>query len=144
MTIKIKTIASRPEFLPVRGTIGASGFDLVSAEEDDIVIAPGAIALIGTGICIELPPGYEGQVRGRSGLSIRHGIVMNCIGTIDSDYRGEIKVMLTNISKTEYTVHPLDRIAQLVVMMLPSVQLVSATEINSTARGAGGFGSTGR
>lgn len=124
-------------------TEGAAGLDLGSAVPERC-IPPGGRALIGTGIAVEIPSGYEGQIRPRSGLAWRHGIgILNSPGTIDSDYRGEIGVILVNHSETPYTVRHGDRIAQLVIapVVRASVRVVSS--LADTRRGTGGFGSTG-
>lgn len=109
------------------------------------MLEPGAVALVPTGLTIELPTGTEGQVRPRSGLAAKHGItVLNSPGTIDSDYRGEVKVILINHSKTPFAIERGERIAQLVVARYESVEFVPASELTDTSRGSGGFGSTGR
>lgn len=129
---------------PHRATGGAAGLDLQACIDEPVELLPGAVKLISSGIAAAIPDGYAAFVFARSGLGIRHGITMaNSVGVIDSDYRGEIKVGLINLSSTPYTICPGDRIAQLVIM--PVVQAVFAEgEIGSTDRGAGGFGSTGR
>lgn len=129
--------------LPSRRTPGSAGFDLASAEPD-FVLAPGERRLVATGLAIELPPGMEGQVRPRSGLALRHGITMpNAPGTIDSDYRGELRVILQNTGAEPVTIARGDRIAQLVIARYETPELVDATELEESGRGAGGFGSTG-
>ena len=128
---------------PSYQTEEAAGLDLSSADQERC-IPPGGRALIGTGIAVEIPSGYEGQIRPRSGLAWRHGIgIINSPGTIDSDYRGEIAVILVNHSDAPYTVRPGDRIAQLVIapVVRASVQIVGS--LTDTSRGSGGFGSTG-
>ena len=130
--------------LPRYETALAAGCDLRAAVVDDLVLAPGARALVPTGFGIALPPGYEAQVRPRSGLAVKHGVtVLNAPGTIDADYRGEIKVPLVNHGHEPFVVRRGERVAQLVVA--PVVQ-VTWTDIplDATARGVGGFGSTGR
>jgi dUTP pyrophosphatase len=127
-----------------RATSGSSGYDLASAEDGELIIPAGAVVLVRTGLALELPPGLEGQVRSRSGLAARSGIfVLNSPGTIDSDYRGEVKVVLANFGDSPISVFPGDRIAQLVFIEVPSVCLVAVDEIAPTERGAGGFGSSG-
>lgn len=127
-----------------RATSGSSGYDLASAEDEELTILPGAVALVRTGLALELPPGLEGQVRSRSGLAARNGVfVLNSPGTIDSDYRGEVKVVLANFGKVPFSVFPGDRIAQLVFIQVPNVCLVAVDELAPTGRGAGGFGSSG-
>lgn len=127
-----------------RATSGSSGFDLASAEEQQLTILPGAVALVRTGLALELPPGLEGQVRSRSGLAARSSVVvLNSPGTIDSDYRGEVKVVLANFGNAPFSVSPGDRIAQLVFAQVPTVCFVAVDELSTTERGSGGFGSSG-
>jgi dUTP pyrophosphatase len=129
--------------LPSRQTTGSAGFDLASAEPD-FVLAPGERRLVATGLAVEIPPGIEGQVRPRSGLALRHGITMpNAPGTIDSDYRGEVRVILQNLGAEPVTIVRGDRIAQLVFARYEIPELIDATELEQSTRGAGGFGSTG-
>ena len=129
--------------LPSRQTTGSAGFDLASAEPD-FVLAPGERRLVSTGLAVEIPLGIEGQVRPRSGLALRHGITMpNAPGTIDSDYRGEVRVILQNLGSEPVTIVRGDRIAQLVFARYETPELVDATELEQSSRGAGGFGSTG-
>jgi dUTP pyrophosphatase len=129
--------------LPSRQTTGSAGFDLASAEPD-FVLAPGERRLVSTGLAVEIPPGIEGQVRPRSGLALRHGITMpNAPGTIDSDYRGEVRVILQNLGSEAVTIVRGDRIAQLVFARYETPELVDVTELEQSRRGAGGFGSTG-
>ena len=129
--------------LPSRQTTGSAGFDLASAEPD-FVLAPGERRLVSTGLAVEIPPGIEGQVRPRSGLALRHGITMpNAPGTIDSDYRGEVRVILQNLGTEPVTIVRGDRIAQLVFARYETPELVDATELEQSTRGVGGFGSTG-
>jgi dUTP pyrophosphatase len=129
--------------LPSRRTAGSAGFDLSSAEPD-FVLAPGERRLVATGLAIELPAGVEGQVRPRSGLALKHGLTMpNAPGTIDSDYRGELKVILQNGGAEPVTIVRGDRIAQVVFARYETPDLVDATELAESHRGAGGFGSTG-
>ena len=129
--------------LPSRQTTGSAGFDLASAEPD-FVLAPGERRSVSTGLAVEIPPGIEGQVRPRSGLALRHGITMpNAPGTIDSDYRGEVRVILQNLGTEPVTIVRGDRIAQLVFARYETPELVDATELEQSSRGAGGFGSTG-
>jgi dUTP pyrophosphatase len=130
--------------LPSYATDGSAGMDIYADVENDIVIKPGEIALIPTGIAIELPPGYEAQIRPRSGLAINHGItLLNTPGTIDSDYRGEIKIILINLGKKEFVVKRGDRIAQMIISKYAKVEWEEVKELNTTQRGAGGFGHTG-
>jgi dUTP pyrophosphatase len=127
-----------------RATPGSSGYDLSSAEDAEIVIAPGAVALVRTGLALDLCPGIEAQVRSRSGLAARNGVfVLNSPGTIDSDYRGEVKIILANFSHVSFAVRPGDRIAQMVFIQVPDVVLSDVYELSQTERGEGGFGSSG-
>jgi dUTP pyrophosphatase len=129
--------------LPTRRTSGSAGFDLASAEPT-FVLAPGERRLVATGLAIELPDGVEGQVRPRSGLALKHGITMpNAPGTIDSDYRGELKEILQNSGTEPVEICRGDRIAQLVFARYEAPELVDATVLAESTRGAGGFGSTG-
>ncbi|HVR43132.1 MAG TPA: dUTP diphosphatase [Thermoanaerobaculia bacterium] len=130
--------------LPDRASEHAAGFDLRAAVEAEVVLGPGERGLIPTGISVAIPPGYEGQVRPRSGLAIRHGVALvNAPGTIDADYRGEIQVIVINLGGEPFTVRRGDRIAQLVIAPVLSVELERVDELIATARGSGGFGSTG-
>jgi dUTP pyrophosphatase len=131
--------------LPVYQSAEAAGMDLPAAVAEDAVIAPGKRLLVGTGWSFAIPHGYEGQVRPRSGLALRNGItVLNAPGTIDSDYRGEIKVVLANFGDEPFVVRRGDRIAQLVVMPVARAALRIVASLDATARGDGGYGSTGR
>lgn len=133
--------------LPAYQTPGAAGLDIAAAlaEGEVLRLAPGARALAPSGFAIALPEGYEGQVRPRSGLALKHGItVLNAPGTIDADYRGEVKVLLINLGVEPVEIEPGDRIAQLVVAPVSRLRLVEVDALPATARGAGGFGSTGR
>jgi dUTP pyrophosphatase len=130
--------------LPARKTGAAAGFDLAAAVEAPVTLAPGERALIPTGFAIALPDGYEGQVRPRSGLAVEHGVtVLNAPGTIDADYRGEVKVPLINHGEREFTVTRGMRIAQLLIAAVVPAALVEVAELGETARGESGFGSTG-
>lgn len=130
--------------LPTYATAGAAGLDLPAAVDSDVVLAPGARALIPTGYAIALPEGYEAQVRPRSGLAARHGIsIVNAPGTVDADYRGEIMVCLVNLGDAPFTVSRGERIAQMVVAPVSRVRLRETERLDDTARGDGGFGSTG-
>lgn len=131
--------------LPAYATAGAAGMDLSAAIEQPIVIEPGRVALAPCGFAIALPHGYEAQVRPRSGLAARHGVtVLNTPGTIDSDYRGEVKVILINLGTDPFAVTPGMRIAQMVVAAVERVAWQPAEALPDTARGDGGFGHTGR
>jgi dUTP diphosphatase len=133
--------------LPSYQSAHAAGLDLVAAVPDGrpLELAPGARALVPTGLALELPPGHEGQVRPRSGLAHKHGVtVLNSPGTIDADYRGEIMVLLANLGSETFRIHRGERIAQLVVAPVAHVEVVGVEALGATARGQGGFGSTGQ
>ena len=122
----------------------AAGADLRAAVPGPLMLAPGARALVPTGLTLEIPPGFEAQVRARSGLALKKGLALaNGVGTIDADYRGEVGVILVNLGAEEVTLRRGERIAQLVVAPVVRALFVRETELNGTARGAGGFGSTG-
>jgi dUTP pyrophosphatase len=140
-SVVVKVLCDNPELLPEQAHEGDAGWDL-RASEACVIPARGALA-VPTGVAIELPLGYEAQVRGRSGLAFNDRILAH-VGTIDAGYRGEIRVMLFNMSDTAYPVSYGDRVAQLVVARLADARLVSAAELNESSRGAGGFGSSGR
>ena len=130
--------------LPAYATSGSAGVDLLAAVKEDTVLAPMGRKLIPTGIMAAIPEGFEGQVRPRSGLAIRHGISMvNTPGTIDSDYRGEIKVIMINLGEEPFTIKRGDRIAQLVICPAMQAELLEVDELPKTLRGDGGFGHTG-
>jgi dUTP pyrophosphatase len=132
--------------LPAYQSTGAAGLDLVAAVPEDgpMELAPGARKLVPTGLVLQIPEGYEVQVRPRSGLAIRHGItLLNSPGTIDSDYRGEVMVMLINLGTETVTIERGERIAQIIVAPVVQATLVEVKAVSETARGAGGFGSTG-
>ena len=130
--------------LPAYQSAGAAGMDLLAAVDKPVTLQPGARALVPTGLVLEIPPGFEGQVRPRSGLALRHGITaLNSPGTIDSDYRGEVQVLLANLGDEPFAIARGERIAQLVVQRVERAELVATNSISATARGAGGFGSTG-
>lgn len=131
--------------LPEYKTDGASGMDLSAAIDEPITLKSLERKLIPTGIKIEIPNGYEAQVRARSGLSIKHGITLiNAIGTIDADYRGEVCVPVVNLSAEEYTIQPQERIAQMVICKVEKADIKVTEELCDTERGTGGFGSTGK
>lgn len=131
--------------LPAYETSGSAGMDIRAYVEEPVVIAPGKRALIPTGISIELPEGCEAQIRARSGLAVKYGIgLVNGIGTVDSDYRGEIKIALINFGDSDFTVRSGDRIAQMVVARYEKVEWEETGSLSQTSRGAGGFGHTGR
>jgi dUTP pyrophosphatase len=130
--------------LPKYATDGSSGMDIYAAVPNDVMMQPGDTMLVPSGFKIEIPPGFEAQVRPRSGLALKHGIgILNAPGTIDSDYRGEVGVILTNFGKKEFTIKRGDRIAQLVIMPVTKAAWVEVPDINETTRGSGGFGHTG-
>jgi dUTP pyrophosphatase len=131
--------------LPARATRGAAGFDLHAAVEAAVVVAPRERALIPTGFAIAVPEGYEAQVRPRSGLALVHGIVLpNAPGTIDSDYRGEVKVIVCNTGEQPFTIERGDRIAQLVIAPVVRAEWDEVANLDPTERGEGGFGHSGR
>ncbi len=132
-------------FLPEYKTEGSSGMDLYAAIDKEITLKPLERVLVPTGIKIEIPIEYEAQIRARSGLSVKHGITLiNAVGTVDADYRGEVCVGLVNISNEEYTIKPDDRIAQMVIARVEKAQIEVTTELADSERGEGGFGSTGK
>ena len=142
---KIQRVGPITVPLPAYQTPGSAGMDLCAALRTPVLLAPGQRQAIPTGLAIALPDGCEGQVRPRSGLALRHGIgIVNSPGTIDADYRGEIRVVLINLGQEPYEVRPLDRIAQLVVAPVLQVELREGVRLDDTARGEGGYGSTGR
>jgi dUTP pyrophosphatase len=130
--------------LPAYQSAGAAGLDLLAALDDDVILDPGARALVPTGVAIALPDGYEAQVRPRSGLAARHGVtVLNAPGTVDADYRGEVKVLLINLGQAPFAIRRGLRVAQLVVAPVARVCWNEAARLPASARDAGGFGSTG-
>jgi dUTP pyrophosphatase len=131
--------------LPTRATTGSAGYDLCAAVQQDVVLTPGDRALIPTGYRFAIPPGYEGQIRPRSGLALSHGILVpNAPGTIDSDYRGELRVILLNAGEKSYTICRGDRIAQLVIAPVTTAAFCECDELEATDRGEGGFGHSDR
>lgn len=133
------------KYVPEYKTEGAAGMDLCAAISEPVVLKPLERKLIPTGLKIELEHGYEAQIRPRSGLSIKHGIsLINCVGTVDEDYRGEVCVGLVNLSNDEYTIQPDERIAQMVIARVEQAEIRVVTELSDTQRGEGGFGSTGK
>lgn len=130
--------------IPAYETAGSAGMDLRAVTDEPVVLKPGKRALIGTGLRIELPQGYEAQIRARSGLAIKYGIcLINGIGTVDSDYRGEIRVALVNLGEEDFEIRNGDRIAQMVIMKYEKVTWKVADDLSETQRGEGGFGHTG-
>ena len=129
---------------PHYATQGSAGLDLMAAIEGEVVLAPGKRAAVPTGVAIELPQCFEAQVRPRSGLALNHGVTcLNTPGTIDSDYRGEVKVILINLGEEDFVIRRGDRIAQMVIAPVAQARVIEADSLDETARGAGGFGSTG-
>jgi dUTP pyrophosphatase len=143
--IAVQRLRSSPEALPLPRymTAGAAGMDLMADVVDPVELQPGARALIPTGIAVEIPAGFEAQIRPRSGLALRHGVgLLNSPGTIDSDYRGEIKVLLINLGDRPYTVRRAERIAQMVVAPVARAKLHETASLADSPRGPGGFGHT--
>jgi dUTP pyrophosphatase len=136
----------RPDaIVPRYMTADAAGMDLCAALDEPVVLAPGAAAAVDTGLAMAIPRGYEGQVRPRSGLAKNHKVtVLNAPGTIDSDYRGPVMVLLVNLGREPFTIKSGERIAQLVIAPVVQVELAEVAELDATERGDGGFGSTGR
>lgn len=144
VTIRVKRTGPVRVSLPQYRTPGAAGLDLEAALPAPVLLQPGERRLIPTGLRLEIPPGFEGQVRPRSGLALRHGIGMvNAPGTIDADYRGEIGVLLVNLGQEPFLLEPLGRIAQLVICPVAQAELVEVAELGVTERASGGYGSTG-
>ena len=142
--LKIKRLPHNKN-LPEYKTEGAAGMDLCAAIEEPVTLKPLERTLVPTGIKIELEHGYEAQVRPRSGLAIKHGIsLVNCVGTIDEDYRGEVCVPVVNLSNETYTIQPQERIAQMIIARVEQAKIEVVAELTQTVRGAGGFGSTGK
>ncbi|MFD1135301.1 dUTP diphosphatase [Paenibacillus urinalis] len=131
--------------LPMQMSELAAGFDLYAAVDSETVLKPGERALIPTGFAMAIPAGYEAQIRPRSGLAFKHGITcLNTPGTIDADYRGEVKVLLINLGNEPFTIARGERIAQMVIQAVPQVIIAEVSELSETVRGAGGFGHTGK
>ncbi|MFA4924309.1 MAG: dUTP diphosphatase [Ignavibacteriaceae bacterium] len=147
--IKIKVKRLSDEFadipLPVYSTLGSAGLDISAAVKDGIIIPKGKMSLIPTNLSVEIPEGYEIQVRPRSGLAVKHGItVLNSPGTIDSDYRGEVKIILINLGEEDYKISRGERIAQLVVSKVYQAKFTEVENLNNSRRGEGGFGHSGK
>ncbi|RZL50529.1 MAG: dUTP diphosphatase [Pedobacter sp.] len=143
MNIKIINHSTHP--LPAYETAHAAGMDLRAFTPEQITIKPLQRLLVPTGLHIELPIGYEAQIRPRSGLAFKHGIgILNSPGTIDADYRGEVKVLLVNLSDTDFVINDGDRIAQMVIAKHETISWENAVELSDTARGSGGYGHTGK
>lgn len=148
MSIKINITRLNAEFsdlpLPAYSTWGSAGMDIFAALNEPLDIPPGSVVMVPTSLSIALEQGYECQVRSRSGLAAKYGIfALNSPGTIDSDYRGEIKIILANFSKEPFTIHRGDRIAQLIIARYEKAEWVEVDSLDATERGEGGFGSTG-
>jgi dUTP pyrophosphatase len=144
-TVTVHIINKSPYPLPAYETAAAAGMDLRADIPAPVELAPLQRVLLGTSLFIELPVGFEAQIRPRSGLAYKHGItVLNSPGTIDADYRGEIKILLVNLSDTPYTIQPGERIAQLIVARHEQVTWKVAEQLSETHRGAGGYGHTGK
>lgn len=145
MKIAIQRLAHGADLpLPAYGTSGAAGLDLLAAIDGDMVLQPGAVAAVPAGIAIALPAGFEAQVRPRSGLAFKNGVtVLNAPGTIDCDYRGEVKAILINHGREPFTIQRGMKIAQMVIARYESIVWEESTALDETVRGAGGFGSTG-
>jgi len=142
--LKIRIINQSSNPLPEYKTLGASGMDLLANNDVPVTIMPMERTLIPTGLFLEIPLGYEGQVRARSGLSIKNGITLvNCVGTIDSDYRGELKIPVINLGSEPFTIQNGDRVAQLIITRYERIDWDNSEELDETNRGVGGFGSTG-
>ena len=143
--MKVKIVNRSGQALPAYATELSAGMDLRACLDAPLTLGPLERALVPTGLYIALPPGFEAQVRPRSGLAAKHGItVLNTPGTIDADYRGEIKVILVNLSQTPFEIVPGERIAQMVIARHERVEWTEVDALDDTSRGAGGFGSTGR
>lgn len=143
MQIRVKKLSETAK-LPTRGSSSAAGYDLYANIEEKTVIAPHTTVMIPTGLSMEIPEGYFGAIFARSGLAVKENLrPANCVGVVDSDYRGQFMIALHNDSEQDRIVEPEERIAQLVVMPYLPVDFVESDELSDTARGAGGFGSTG-
>lgn len=144
-TLEIRIVNTSSNALPEYATPGSSGMDIRAHLNEPLSIQPFERLLIPTGLFIELPIGFEAQIRPRSGLAIKQGLTcLNTPGTIDADYRGEIKIILINLSQQEQVIHPGDRIAQMVIQKIENIEWVPVTELEITQRNAGGFGHTGK
>jgi dUTP pyrophosphatase len=143
--MKIRIVNRSKNRLPAYETVHAAGMDLRAMTDEEVTIKPMERKLIGTGLYMELPEGYEAQVRPRSGLAVKHGVtVLNSPGTIDADYRGEVGVILINLSDSNFVINNGDRIAQLVIARHEKAELIETEEISLTGRGSGGFGHSGK
>ncbi len=145
--IKVKRLSDEFSDIPLPGyaTPGSAGMDIRAALKEDVILLPGKVELIPTDISVEIPLGYEIQVRPRSGLAANHSIgILNSPGTIDSDYRGEVKIIIMNFGKKDFNISRGDRIAQLIVSKVYTAKIEEVKELNSSHRGEGGFGHTGK
>jgi len=143
--VNIRIVNKSANTLPEYATSGSSGMDIKADLDEPVMIDPLERVLIPTGLFIELPEGYEAQIRPRSGLAIKQGLTcLNTPGTIDADYRGEIKIILINLSKERHIIQPGDRIAQMIIQKVERALLVAVDELNETERSTGGFGHTGK
>lgn len=143
--MKVKIVNKSKYDTPQYATQLSAGVDLRASIEEPVTLSSLCRAMVPTGIYIELPEGYEAQIRPRSGLAAKHGIsIVNSPGTIDADYRGEIKVVLVNLSKEDFVINPGERIAQMVIAQYTKVEWVEVEELSESERGSGGFGSTGK
>ncbi|WP_281364354.1 dUTP diphosphatase [Paenibacillus planticolens] len=144
--VQIKRVSGQEDILlPQKMSAAASGYDLYAAVSEPVVLAPGERQLIPTGFALSMPPELEAQIRPRSGLAFKYGITtLNSPGTIDADYRGEVKVLLINLGQESFTIQRNERIAQMVFQLVPQIELMEVDELTETERGAGGFGHTGR
>jgi dUTP pyrophosphatase len=144
VTVRVKRLRQGAQ-IPAYQSANAAGMDLVADLSGTVLVAPGQRRSIPTGIALEIPPGYEGQVRPRSGRAIREGLTLiNTPGTIDADYRGEVMVLIVNLGDETIEIHPGDRIAQLIIAPVTRVEIVEAGDLAPSKRGGGGFGHTGR
>ena len=143
--MKIKIVNKSKHSLPAYETVHSAGMDLRANLDEPVRLGPLERSLIPTGLFIELPEGYEAQIRPRSGLAIRHGIsLVNTPGTVDADYRGEIKIIMINLSNEEFVINDGERIAQMIIASHAKAEWIEVEELNTTDRGAGGFGHSGR
>lgn len=144
IVVRLTRVSERTMPVPAYQTPGSAGVDLAAAVDAPVTLAPGERALIPTGYAMAIPPGFEGQLRPRSGLALKHGVTLvNSPGTVDSDYRGEVKVLLINLGREDFVIRPEDRIAQLVIAPVTQASFDVVAALDDTERGAGGYGSTG-
>ena len=142
--MQLKIVNKSQNEIPTYATAGAAGFDLRANLEESVTLEPGAVKLIKTGLYMQIPEGYEGQIRPRSGLALKRGLtVLNAPGTVDSDYTGEVGVILINHSDVDQVIETGERVAQMVIAKYEKVEFVSVETLDATDRGEGGFGSTG-